>query len=95
VKPKLKAPGTKRLKLKYDEPLSNFAFKFNLRRYIKVMDESFGIVKGIMTTTHSYTGGARRHCAPHPCLCRSRSQTVLRLRQTVLMLDRSDRNEPS
>ena len=29
----LKAPGTKRLKLKYDEPLSNFAFKFNLRRY--------------------------------------------------------------
>jgi len=27
-------PGTKRLKLKYDEPLSNVAFKFNLRRYI-------------------------------------------------------------
>ena len=35
VKPKLKPPGTKRLKLKYDEPLSKFAFKFNLRRYIK------------------------------------------------------------
>jgi hypothetical protein len=30
----LKAPGSKRLTLKYDEPLSNFAFKFNLRRYI-------------------------------------------------------------
>jgi hypothetical protein len=29
----LKAPGTKRLKLDYDEPLSNFAFKFNLRCY--------------------------------------------------------------
>ena len=29
----LKAPGTKRLKLIYDGPLSNFAFKFNLRRY--------------------------------------------------------------
>jgi hypothetical protein len=29
----LKAPGIKRLKLKYDKPLSNFAFKFNLRRY--------------------------------------------------------------
>jgi len=27
--------GTKRLTLKYDEPLSNVAFKFNLRRYIK------------------------------------------------------------
>jgi len=25
-----------RLKLKYDEPLSNFAFKFNLRPYSKV-----------------------------------------------------------
>jgi len=31
--PMLKAPGTKRLKLNYDEPLSNFAFEFNLRRY--------------------------------------------------------------
>ena len=29
----MKAPGTKRLKLNYNEPLSNFAFKFNLRRY--------------------------------------------------------------
>jgi hypothetical protein len=28
------APGTKRLKLRYDGPLSYFAFKFNLRRYI-------------------------------------------------------------
>ena len=32
MKPTLKPPGTKRLKLKYDELLSNFAFKFNLRR---------------------------------------------------------------
>jgi len=29
----LEAPGTKRLKRKGDEPPSNFAFKFNLRRY--------------------------------------------------------------
>ena len=35
IKPTLKAPGTKRLKLKNDVPLSNFAFKFNLRRYNK------------------------------------------------------------
>ena len=34
-KPPLKAPETKRLTLKYDEPPSNFDFKFNLRRYIK------------------------------------------------------------
>ena len=33
IKPTLKPPGTQRLKLKYDEVLSNFAFKFNLRRY--------------------------------------------------------------
>ena len=33
ITPTLKAPGTKRLKLKHDESLSNFAFKFNLRRY--------------------------------------------------------------
>jgi hypothetical protein len=28
------------LKLEYDEPLSNFAFKFNLRRYIVVVDNA-------------------------------------------------------
>ena len=33
IKPALKAPGTKRLELIYDGPLSNFAFNFNLRRY--------------------------------------------------------------
>jgi hypothetical protein len=33
MKPKLKAPGTKRLKLNYDAPLSNFAFNFNFRLY--------------------------------------------------------------
>jgi hypothetical protein len=32
----LKAPGTKHLKLKYDEPLSTFAFKFKLRRFTLV-----------------------------------------------------------
>jgi hypothetical protein len=33
IKPRLQAPGIKLLKLKCDVPLSNFAFKFNLRRY--------------------------------------------------------------
>ena len=36
MKPKLKPPGSKRLKLQCDDLLSNFAFKFNLRRYIEV-----------------------------------------------------------
>jgi len=35
IKPTLQAPGTKRLKLEFDELLSNFAFNFNLRRYTK------------------------------------------------------------
>ena len=35
IKTTLKAPGTERLKLKYEELLSNFGFKFNLRRYTK------------------------------------------------------------
>jgi len=35
--PTLKAPGTKRLKLKCDEPLSNFAFNINLRRCNKAL----------------------------------------------------------
>jgi len=33
IQPILIAPGTKRLNLKCDEPLSNFGFNFNLRRY--------------------------------------------------------------
>jgi len=37
IKPTLKAPGIKLLKLKYDKPLSNLAFKFNLRRYTKAI----------------------------------------------------------
>jgi len=32
MKPTLIAPGVKRLKPKYDKPLSYFAFKINLRR---------------------------------------------------------------
>jgi cation-transporting ATPase 13A1 len=34
-KPTSKLPGTKRLKLKCDDPLSKFAFKLKLRRYDK------------------------------------------------------------
>jgi len=33
IKSKLKPPGTERLKQKYDNLLSRFAFKYNLRRY--------------------------------------------------------------
>jgi hypothetical protein len=33
MKPMLKPPGTKRLKLSFDEPLSNVALNLNVRRY--------------------------------------------------------------
>ena len=33
IEPKVKPPGSERLKLKCDVLLSNAAFKFNLRRY--------------------------------------------------------------
>jgi hypothetical protein len=36
IKPNLKPPGTKRLKLKCDTLLSTAAFTFNLRRYMVV-----------------------------------------------------------
>ena len=36
MKPVLKAPGSVDLKLRYDGPLSNFAFNFKLRRYNQV-----------------------------------------------------------
>ena len=39
IKPTLKAPGTKPLKLKYGKLVSNFAFNFNLRRYIKALTQ--------------------------------------------------------
>jgi len=35
IKPTVKPPGTKNLKLLHDGPPSKFAFKFNLRRYTK------------------------------------------------------------
>ena len=38
IKPTLKAPGTERLNLKFDEMLSIFAFNSNLRRYISVLN---------------------------------------------------------
>ena len=34
IKLTLKAPGSERLKLKYDNPLSDFPLSFDLRRYM-------------------------------------------------------------
>jgi len=40
----LTAPKIERLKLKHDVPLSNFAFKFNLRRYTKEPEFEAGLM---------------------------------------------------
>ena len=56
MSPPLKSPGTKRLKLKYDELLSNFAFNFNLRRYnqdsLGVLDTVTNVFSSIAVTAY-------------------------------------------
>lgn len=42
----------------------------------KVLDEEFGIVKGLMTTIHAYTGDQRLQDAPHKDLRRARAAAV-------------------
>jgi hypothetical protein len=56
MKPMLKGPGAKRLKVKWDELLSSFAFNSNLRRYNAV--------------PAGQLVGARGH-GPHPLVGRS------------------------
>ncbi|MBC2681600.1 type I glyceraldehyde-3-phosphate dehydrogenase [Corynebacterium sp. 4HC-13] len=42
----------------------------------KVLDEEFGIERGLMTTVHAYTGDQRLHDAPHKDLRRARAAAV-------------------
>lgn len=42
----------------------------------KVLNDKFGIVKGLMTTIHAYTGDQRLHDAPHRDLRRARAAAV-------------------
>ena len=58
MKPTLKAPGSTRLKLECDDPLSNFAFNFNLRNYNEVKWQA--LVKSVQHTTLYKAGGLRR-----------------------------------
>ena len=54
IRPTLKAPGIKRLKLILHHPLSNFAFEFNLSRYNKASKEfaEFERKAGAYTRSH-------------------------------------------
>ncbi|RAV34008.1 type I glyceraldehyde-3-phosphate dehydrogenase [Corynebacterium heidelbergense] len=42
----------------------------------KALNDEFGIVKGLMTTIHAYTGDQRLHDAPHKDLRRARAAAV-------------------
>ncbi|MDH2455000.1 type I glyceraldehyde-3-phosphate dehydrogenase [Corynebacterium bovis] len=42
----------------------------------KVLDEAFGIERGLMTTVHAYTGDQRLHDAPHKDLRRARAAAL-------------------
>ena len=58
-KPKLKPPGTKRLKLEYDKLHSIFAFKFHLRRH-KEEEEARGVVASAIAVLRNVMEGAER-----------------------------------
>ncbi|MEM1369335.1 MAG: type I glyceraldehyde-3-phosphate dehydrogenase [Cyanobacteria bacterium P01_H01_bin.15] len=60
-----------------DNIISNASCTTNcLSPVVKVLDEQFGIVKGFMTTTHSYTGDQRILDASHRDLRRARAAAV-------------------
>jgi hypothetical protein len=64
IEAKLKAPGTKRLKLRYHEPLSKFAFKSNLRRYSTVarFAQELLLEKGVSLVLHVKPVGLGEFC---------------------------------
>ena len=61
-----------------DEPIiSNASCTTNcLAPFVKVLDQKFGIIKGTMTTTHSYTGDQRLLDASHRDLRRARAAAL-------------------
>jgi hypothetical protein len=58
MEPAMKSPGSKRLKPKYDEPLSNFAFNFNFCRYSTASGGNVAIqAGGSLGGQHEASGG--------------------------------------
>ena len=57
-----------------EEVISNGSCTTNcLAPMIKVLDDAFGVEKGFMTTTHSYTNDQRLQDLPHEDLRRARA----------------------
>ncbi|MCI1642021.1 MAG: type I glyceraldehyde-3-phosphate dehydrogenase [Actinomyces sp.] len=60
-----------------DNIISNASCTTNcLAPLAKVLDEAFGIEKGLMVTVHAYTGDQRLHDAPHKDLRRARAAAL-------------------
>ena len=60
-----------------DELISNASCTTNsIAPVVKVLNDNFGIVRGLMTTVHSYTGTQKLVDAPHKDLRRGRSAAV-------------------
>lgn len=70
--------GVNEEKYSHKEPIiSNASCTTNcLAPFVKVLDEKFGIIKGTMTTTHSYTGDQRLLDASHRDLRRARAAAL-------------------
>jgi len=66
MKPVLKAPGTMLLKLRYDGPLSNFGFNFDLRRYtMEAMEvHSVGVMHRFLSRCSEARGVFRTNTRP-------------------------------
>lgn len=60
-----------------DKLVSNASCTTNcLAPMMKVLDDSFGVKKGFMTTIHAYTGDQRLHDSPHSDLRRARAAAM-------------------
>jgi glyceraldehyde 3-phosphate dehydrogenase len=60
-----------------DSIISNASCTTNcLAPMAKVLDDTFGIERGFMTTVHAYTGDQRLHDAPHADLRRARAAAL-------------------
>ncbi len=62
---------------KHDVIISNASCTTNcLAPMAKVLNDTFGIERGLMTTIHAYTGDQRLHDAPHSDLRRARAAAL-------------------
>ena len=76
IKPKFKPPETKRLEVNYDKLLSNFGFKFNLRRYVMATDSAGNSSNTVSAASLAGTMGRFRYIASRAERCRFARNSV-------------------